>query len=358
MSDPFVLFVMAILLCGTLEYLTSYFMEKAFKARWWDYSQRKFNINGRICLGTIIPFGILGLFISYVSNPFLLGKIQEIPELWLNILFWSLLAIFVVDNIVSGIVVRFLKKTEVSVSKKEDNTEEITKQVREILDQKSALHRRLMNAYPKLQAVKIKFKEEKEKIKKQAKEQKDEITAKVEGTAKEVSKRVSSAGKIVTDKVKGVGNAGKMVTDKVKGVTKIEKKKKEEDLLIMFADMDKLKYINDHYGHEYGDEAIKLIASAILHNIPEPSIPIRMGGDEFLIMNQSIPEEKAEVLIHKIQDEIQTQAEQKNLPFEISFSIGCIRTDRNTGKNLDEYVKEADEIMYQEKSRKKLNRME
>ena len=72
MSDPFVLFVMAILLCGTLEYLTSYFMEKAFKARWWDYSQRKFNINGRICLGTIIPFGILGLFISYVSNPFLL----------------------------------------------------------------------------------------------------------------------------------------------------------------------------------------------------------------------------------------------------------------------------------------------
>ena len=201
--DALVLFVMAIVVCGTLEYLTSLVMEKMFKARWWDYSQRKFNINGRICLGTIIPFGILGLFISYVSNPFLLGKIQEIPELWLNILFWFLLAIFVVDNIVSGIVVRFLKKTEVSVRKKEDNTEEITKQVREILDQKSALHRRLMNAYPKLQAVKIKFKEEK-----------DEITAKVEVTAKEVSKRVSSAGKIVTDKVKGV--------------TKIEKKKKEE----------------------------------------------------------------------------------------------------------------------------------
>jgi hypothetical protein len=126
----------------------------------------------------------------------------------------------------------------------------------------------------------------------------------------------------------------------------------------MFADMDKLKHINDHYGHEYGDEAIKLIASAILHNIPEPSIPIRMGGDEFLIMNQIIPEEKAEGLIHKIQNEIQAQAEQKNLPFELSFSIGCIRTDWTADRNLDEYVKEADEIMYQEKSRKKLNRME
>lgn len=203
-SDPFVLFVMAILLCGTLEYLTSWFMEKAFKARWWDYSQRKFNLNGRVCLGTIIPFGILGLFISYISNPFLLGKIYQIPEIWLNIISGTILVIFIIDNIVSGIVVRFLKKTEVSVSKKEDNTEEITKQVREILGQKSALHRRLMNAYPKLQAVKIKIKEKQEKIKKQAKEQTEEIATKVEETAKEVSKRVSEAGKKMGDKVKTI----------------------------------------------------------------------------------------------------------------------------------------------------------
>ena len=59
-----------------------------------------------------------------------------------------------------------------------------------------------------------------------------------------------------------------------------------------------------------------------------------------------------------ISGEIQAQAEQKNLPFELSFSIGCIRTDWTADRNLDEYVKEADEIMYQEKSRKKLNRME
>lgn len=203
-SDPFVLFVMAILLCGTLEYLTSWFMEKAFKARWWDYSQRKFNLNGRVCLGTIIPFGILGLFISYISNPFLLGKIYQIPEIWLNIISGTILVIFIIDNIVSGIVVRFLKKTEVSVSKKEDNTEEITKQVREILGQKSALHRRLMNAYPKLQAVKIKIKEKQEKIKKQAKEQTEEIATKVEETAKEVSRRVSDAGKKMGDKVKTI----------------------------------------------------------------------------------------------------------------------------------------------------------
>ena len=40
-------------------------MEKIYKARWWDYSQKKFNINGRVCLGTIIPFGLLGLLITW-----------------------------------------------------------------------------------------------------------------------------------------------------------------------------------------------------------------------------------------------------------------------------------------------------
>ena len=177
-DDPFTLFIMAIVLCGTLEYLTSYFMEKIFKARWWDYSQRKFNINGRICLGTIIPFGLLGLFIIYVSNPFLLDKIQALPELWLNILFWSILAIFIADNIVSQVVVRYIRTAEKDIAKETDNTEEITNKVKELLINKSPLHRRLVSAYPKLQSVKMKIKEKTEKIKTQVEEQKREIEEK------------------------------------------------------------------------------------------------------------------------------------------------------------------------------------
>ena len=190
-DDALVLFVMAIVVCGTLEYLTSYFMEKIFKARWWDYSQRKFNLNGRICLGTIIPFGLLGLFIMYVSNPFLIEKLKLLPELWLNIIFWTILTMYVVDNIVSGVVVRSIKTADISASKETDNTEEITKRVKEILQTKSMLHRRLINAYPKLQAVKIKIKDQTEKIKKQ----KEEIEAKVENKKREIAKKVNSVNK-------------------------------------------------------------------------------------------------------------------------------------------------------------------
>ncbi len=190
-DDALVLFVMAIVVCGTLEYLTSYFMEKIFKARWWDYSQRKFNLNGRICLGTIIPFGLLGLFIMYVSNPFLIEKLELLPELWLNIIFWTILTMYIVDNIVSGVVVRSIKTADISASKETDNTEEITKRVKEILQTKSMLHRRLINAYPKLQAVKIKIKDQTEKIKKQ----KEEIEAKVENKKREIAKKVNSVNK-------------------------------------------------------------------------------------------------------------------------------------------------------------------
>ena len=212
-DDPIILFFMAIIICGTLEYLTSYFMEKIFKARWWDYSQKKFNINGRVCLNTIVPFGLLGLFIMYVSNPFFISKIQLLPEMWLNILFWTLLAIYIVDNIVSGIVIRYVKKTEKIVGKDLDNTEEITKKVKKVLQNKSVLHRRLLNAYPSLKAVKIKIKEKKEEIKEKVEEQCEEFTNKVEQQKKEFENKGENQKREIENKAHEVA---KKIEDKTK----------------------------------------------------------------------------------------------------------------------------------------------
>ena len=188
--DPFALFVMAILVCGTLEYLTSYFMEKIYHARWWDYSQRKFNINGRVCLNTIIPFGLLGMFIMYVSNPFLIGKFEALPELTLNILFWVLLAIYLLDNIVSTNVISYVGKTTKEFGKSLDNTEEITNKVKEALLNKSGLYRRLLDAYPKVQSIKVKIKEKKDEIKRQVVEQTDEFKENMNKQKKEIMDKV------------------------------------------------------------------------------------------------------------------------------------------------------------------------
>lgn len=191
-EDPITLFFMAILLCGTLEYLTSYFMEKIYHARWWDYSQRKFNINGRVCLNTIIPFGLLGMFIIYVSNPFLIDKIQMLPEIWLNIIFWALLIIYIVDNIVSTNIIRYVGKTTKEIGQDLDNTEEITKKVKEILTGKSALYRRLLSAYPKIQSIKVKMKEKKEEIKRQVEEQKIQIKENMKKQKDEIKEKIDN----------------------------------------------------------------------------------------------------------------------------------------------------------------------
>lgn len=150
-NDPLVLFIMAIVICSILEYFTSYFMEKLFKARWWDYSRRKFNINGRICLETMIPFGLLGCLIMYFVNPFFVSIYSKIPSNILIIISSVLFTIFLTDNIISYTIMFKMKIPKIKISK--DNTEEITEYVRSILAKRSFLYKRLMKAYPNMKIL-------------------------------------------------------------------------------------------------------------------------------------------------------------------------------------------------------------
>lgn len=162
-NDIAIIFFMSIIICGILEYFTSYFMEKIFKARWWDYSDKKFNINGRICLENLILFGIASCIILYLVNPVLIEKINLIPENVKNVLISMLLIVYVIDNIISFKIVFNLKRVSMEVK---DNTKEISEKVKNIIYQKSVLYRRLVNAFPNIKE-KVEFKkwEIKEKLK-------------------------------------------------------------------------------------------------------------------------------------------------------------------------------------------------
>lgn len=135
-----------------------------------------------------------------------------------------------------------------------------------------------------------------------------------------------------------------------------ENKRKRENMLIMFIDMDRLKYINDHFGHESGDLAIRTIAGTILHYCPQEAVPIRTGGDEFLVILPALTQRESEELKTHIRGEIADAAERMELPFALSVSIGCVYTDMGSDRTLDDYIREADEIMYREKREKKAER--
>ena len=91
-DDPIALFALGMMLCA------SYLLEKTFKARWWDYSNQKFNINGRICLKTMIVFGLLGILMMKIINPTLLAIYNSINVKVLTIITIILLVIYLIDN--------------------------------------------------------------------------------------------------------------------------------------------------------------------------------------------------------------------------------------------------------------------
>lgn len=153
-TDIFILFVMSVFIATVLEYITSYAMEKIFKARWWDYSHLPFNINGRICLLNSTLFGIGALVFLNVIYPFLYYILQNIPLTIFYPILILLLVIFIIDCIVSfNIIVKF-KHTIESVQK--DHTGEICEMVRKVIMQKSYIFRRLLLAFPNQAIIGIK----------------------------------------------------------------------------------------------------------------------------------------------------------------------------------------------------------
>lgn len=161
-NDIPVLFILATVLGASLEYFTSYIMEKIFKTRWWDYSQHKYNINGRICLATSICFGTLGVILIHFLNPFFTHILNIIPNIILTIVSIILLVLIITDLVISCNVISKIKKVDLGGAK--DATDEITTKVREALKNKSLLTKRLMNAFPNL---KIKIKKEVKNIEKE-----------------------------------------------------------------------------------------------------------------------------------------------------------------------------------------------
>ena len=151
-EDPIVLFIMSFLLGTILEYITSYLMEKIFKARWWDYTNHKFHINGRVSLTTSLGFGLLGVILVYVFNPFFLKIISNIPNILFNTIMIIILLIFISDVIISFKIITNIKKENFANIK--DITEIANEEVKKVLKNKSLFNKRLLNAFPHLKFIK------------------------------------------------------------------------------------------------------------------------------------------------------------------------------------------------------------
>lgn len=147
-TNPILLFLLSILICSIGEYVTSYAMEKIFHARWWDYSKNKFNLNGRICLINSLVFGVLGFLLIKFVNPFVVGLITKLSPTMMNVLFYTILTLFIIDNVISFKVIFKIKNMSIKYVHL-DNTKEITEKVKKILSN-NILAKRVFKAFPNI----------------------------------------------------------------------------------------------------------------------------------------------------------------------------------------------------------------
>ncbi|MBP5655450.1 MAG: hypothetical protein J6X33_08040 [Clostridiales bacterium] len=94
---PVMMFLGAVVLCGGLEYFTSWILEQLFHSKWWDYTGMFMNLNGRICLEGLIIFGVAGLMFTYIFSPILDNIFRRIKPNLRTFLCAGLLAIFILD---------------------------------------------------------------------------------------------------------------------------------------------------------------------------------------------------------------------------------------------------------------------
>lgn len=96
-GNIWLLFLSTVIITTVVEYITSLFLEKIFDSKWWDYSNNKFNIKGRICLSFSLLWGLAGLIIYKVVNPPVLKLISMAPERIAISIGYIVISIFILD---------------------------------------------------------------------------------------------------------------------------------------------------------------------------------------------------------------------------------------------------------------------
>jgi diguanylate cyclase (GGDEF)-like protein len=125
------------------------------------------------------------------------------------------------------------------------------------------------------------------------------------------------------------------------------------ELLLFFADVDGLKQINDHNGHQAGDQALRAITDILKDTFRSSDLIARLGGDEFTVMAINAPKENAETILARLQENVQAQNE-RNQPYQLSLSVGVARYDPQVDSTeLDELLARADKDLYANKESKR-----
>jgi|GEM_PF-2263121 len=133
-----------------------------------------------------------------------------------------------------------------------------------------------------------------------------------------------------------------------------EASRKNQEVLLLFGDMDKLKEINDTFGHHAGDSALIFVSECLKNALRDDDILSRYGGDEFaaILLNQS-NSDNSKLILDRIYDTFEKFNQNSNLEYKVLLSLGFAVLKSDEQKDLDMLIEEADKMLYAEKEKRK-----
>jgi len=126
----------------------------------------------------------------------------------------------------------------------------------------------------------------------------------------------------------------------------------KRELVLISADLDDLKIINDTMGHQEGDKALANVAKILMETFRTSDIIARIGGDEFVALQMMNPDDPPSISTERLQQTLARFNTESQKPYTISISVGTVLYNPDQPKTLDELLTEADTKMYEQKRSK------
>ncbi len=123
--------------------------------------------------------------------------------------------------------------------------------------------------------------------------------------------------------------------------------------LIVFADMDGLKAINDNWGHEEGDEAIRTMARLLTKAFRNNDLLARLGGDEFVVFTVDATLAVLETLKERLQEFLKEFNTTAKKPYQLSITLGAVEFHHTQNITVQNLLEQADTLLYEQKRNKK-----
>ena len=130
-------------------------------------------------------------------------------------------------------------------------------------------------------------------------------------------------------------------------------KRKKTDMVLLFADMDRMKEINDKFGHKEGDLALKAAARIFKSTFRESDIIARIGGDEFVVLAIDVTRASSRSLVKHLSKNIERHNKTKKKDYKLSFSTGLAFFSAKSPCSIEDLLDSADKIMYEKKRKRK-----